>query len=143
MNIPGLRSPHEKTGGIVYFGRMIDKIRLHAEGALPADYQENLGKGFDERLVEFLRLKYPMLVERVKQGGTDKEILAWCFEYGRKPGDEELEIWNDFMRKRGWNDPMSPRLAMRLKEGGFENRADIQTFFDFIDLDEGRDPSAR
>jgi len=141
MNVPGLRSPHVKTGGIVYFARMLDKIRLHAAGKLPADYQENLGKGFDERLVDFLRLKYPMLVERVKQGGRDDLILAWCFEYGRKPSEEEIEVWNDFMRKRGWNDPMSERLAMRLKEGGFENRTDIQTFFDFIDLDEGRDPS--
>jgi gluconokinase len=35
MNVTGLRSPHDKTGGIVYFGRMIDKIRLHAEGRLP------------------------------------------------------------------------------------------------------------
>jgi len=34
MKIPGLRSPHEKLGDIVYFGRMLDKIRLHAAGKL-------------------------------------------------------------------------------------------------------------
>ena len=142
MNVPGLRSPHVKTGGIVYFARMLDKIRLHAAAALPADYHENLGKGFDERLVDFLRLKYSMLVERVKQqGGADDELLAWAYQHGRKPSKEEIEVWNDFMSKRGWNDPMSPRLTMRLKEAGFENRTDIQTFFDFIDLDEGRDPA--
>ena len=121
---------------------MLDKIRLHSAGSLPADYHENLGKGFDERLVDFLRLKYSMLVERVKQGGTDEEILEWGYHHGRKPSEEEIEVWNDFMRKRGWNDPMSERLAMRLKEAGFENRTDIQTFFDFIELDEGRDPAA-
>ena len=33
---------------------------------------------------------------------------------------------------------MSERLAQRLKEAGCENRTDIQTFFDFIDLDERR-----
>jgi len=141
MNVPGLRSPHHKTGGIVYFGRMLDKIRLHAAGQLPSDYHENLGKGFDERLIDFLRLKYSALVDRVKQGGADEEILAWCYEHGRKPSEEEIEVWNDFMRKRGWKDPMSPRLAMRLKEAGCEHRSDIQTFFDFIDLDEGRDPA--
>jgi len=141
MNVPGLRSPHIQTGGIVYFARMLDKIRLHAEGKLPSDYLENLGKGFDERIVDFLRINYSMLVDRVKQGGTDGEILAWCFQFGRRPSEDEIEIWNDFMSKRGWKDPMSPRLAMRLKEGGFENRSDIQTFFDFIDLDEGRDPA--
>jgi hypothetical protein len=31
-------------------------------------------------------------------------------------------------------------LVRRLKEINCENRTDIQTFFDFIDLDEGRDP---
>jgi gluconokinase len=142
MQIPNLRSPHEKTGGIVYFGRMLDKIRLHAAGQLPEDYIGNLGIGFDERCVKFLWVEYPALVARVKQGGSDEEILDWCFAQGRKPSEDEIEVWNEFMRKRGWNDDMSPRLQMRLKEGGFESRVDIQTFFDFIDLDEGRAPVA-
>ena len=30
--IPGLRSPFEQVKGIVYFGRMLDKIRLAASG---------------------------------------------------------------------------------------------------------------
>ena len=143
MNVPGLRSPHVKTGGIVYFARMLDKIRLHALENLPADYHENLGGGFDERMVSFLHVGYPALVEQVKSGGSDVEVLDWCFAQGRKPSEEEIEIWNEFMRKRGWNDPASARLVMRLKEGGFENRTDIQTFFDFIDLDEDRDPAKR
>jgi Domain of unknown function (DUF5069) len=143
MNIPSLRSPHEKNGGIVYFARMIDKIRLHAAGNLPGDYLPNLGGGFDERCVDFLHIKYPALVEHAKQGAGDAEILEWAFAQGRKPSDEEIEIWNEFMRKRGWNDEASPRLKQRLAEGGWQNRTDIQTFFDFIDLDEGRDPKAR
>ena len=47
MNVPGLRSAYDQVGGIVHFGRMLDKIRLHAAGKLPADYRENLGIGFD------------------------------------------------------------------------------------------------
>jgi gluconokinase len=46
-----LRSPSEKIGGLFYFGRMLDKIWLHAKGELPSDYHENLGKGFDEKCV--------------------------------------------------------------------------------------------
>ena len=57
---------------------------------------------------------------------------------GHQPSEEEIEIWNDFMRKRGWNDESSERLAMRKRESGLENRNDIQTFFDYIDGDEGR-----
>ncbi|MEI7776215.1 MAG: DUF5069 domain-containing protein [Verrucomicrobiota bacterium] len=47
-------------------------------------------------------------------------------------------MWNEFLRKRGWNDVASTRLKERLAEGGFQDRTDIHTFFDFIDLDEGR-----
>jgi hypothetical protein len=38
MKVPGLRSAHEEVGGIVYFGRMLDKIRLKARRELPSDY---------------------------------------------------------------------------------------------------------
>ncbi len=141
MNIPGLRSPHEKLGGICYIGRMLDKIRLQAAGKLPADYLGNLGGGFDERAVNFLWIDYPALVERVKEGGNDEEILEWCQQRGRSPREEEIEVWNEFLRKRGWNDEASPRLAQRKQEGGFGARDDIQTFFDYIDLDEDRDPA--
>lgn len=119
---------------------MIDKIRLHATGNLPLDYQANLGGGFDARLLSFLWIEYAPLVERVKEGGTDEEILEWAFNRGRKPSDEEIEIWNDFMRKRGWNDPSSDRLAQRKRESDLAEREDIQTFFAYIDVDEGRAP---
>ncbi len=140
MHVPNLRSPFGQVGGLSYFGRMIDKIRLHAAGQLPPEYHANLGGGFDERAVHFLWIEYAALAERVKEGGTDEEILAWAFTQGRKPNAEEIEVWNEFMRKRGWNDEASARLATRKAESGFENRADIQTFFAYIDLDEGREP---
>jgi hypothetical protein len=45
------RSPHEKVGGIVHFGRMLDKIRLKAAGELHPDLHENIGIGFDMRYI--------------------------------------------------------------------------------------------
>jgi hypothetical protein len=33
---------------------------------------------------------------------------------------------------------MSDRLIFRKKEAGWEKREEIQTFFDYIDADEGR-----
>jgi gluconokinase len=135
-----LRSPFLQVGGIYYFARMLDKIRLHSKGALPLEFQANLGSGFDGRCVTFLWIEYPALIARVKEGGDDEEILEWAFMQGRKPDTAEIEIWNDFMRKRGWNDESSQRLALRKQESGFPERDDIQTFFEYIDMDEGRDP---
>src|SRR5205809_6845788 len=98
------RSPAEKVGGLVHFGRMLDKIRAHEQGALPGEYVPNLGKGFDGRCVRFLGIDYKDLLARMKQGGTDEEILAWAFQHGRKPSEEEIELGNELMRKCGWND---------------------------------------
>jgi hypothetical protein len=136
-----LRSPCEKVGGLFYFGRMLDKIRLQAKGQLPPDYHANLGKGFDEKCVGFLRVNYDELVERVKNGGTDEEILQWCFGVGRRPSEDDIYVWNEFMRKRGWNDEVSEILNRRKAEAGMDERSDIETSFQFIDADEGRLPS--
>ena len=61
-HIPGLRSPYLKVGRLVYFGRMLDKIRLHAAGKLPPEYVANLGDSspgvFDTRCCSFLRVKF-------------------------------------------------------------------------------------
>lgn len=137
MKIPGLRSSYEKVGGLVYFGRVLDKIRLHAQGKLPDDY--NLGTHMDSRCMRFLQMDYAQLVERTKQGGTDEEVLEWCFLKGRRPNEEEILVWNAFMSKRGWRDEASEGLAEEKRERGFAHRDDIQTFFDFHKADETED----
>ena len=139
--VPGLRSPYSKVGRVVYFGRMLDKIRLHDAGTLPvADYAANLGKGFDLRCVSFLRVPYDELKARVLAGGsTDEQLLAWAHERGGARTDEECEIWNGFMMKRGWRDAGADILAKRIAESHLEHQT-VLTMFDYIDFDEGRDP---
>jgi Domain of unknown function (DUF5069) len=140
MATVALRSPSEKVGGLFYFGRMLDKIRLHSKGELPSDYHANLGKGFDEKCVRFLRVNYDQLVRRAKKGGTDEEILQWGFSVGRKPSEDDIYVRNEFMRKRGWNDEVSEILRRRKAEAGMADRSDIQTSFQFIDAEEGHLP---
>src|ERR1700739_2924427 len=143
MKVENLPSPYVKTGELYYFARMIDKIRLHAGNLLPADYQQVLGLGFDGRTCRFLRVDYKEFSERVLQGGTDEELLRWCFTRGRTPTNEEISMWNDWVRKKGWRGETSARLKKRLAESGFQDRTDIETMFDYLDLDEGRDPRHR
>lgn len=137
-----LRSPADKVEDLVYFARMLAKIRAHARGELSEDYVSNLGKGFDGRCVRFLHVDYEDVVARVEQGGTDEEILDWAYVTGRKPSEEEIEIWNEFMRKCGWNDDVAEIVTRRKKEGGLAERVDIQTMFNYIDFDEGREPQS-
>jgi hypothetical protein len=141
--IPGLRSPYDEVGGLVHFGRMLDKIRLHAEGKLPEEWVAVKGAAypntFDARCCALLGVSYHDLENRVLEGGTDQEILEWAFATGRKPGAEEIEVWNGFMTKRGWRDAATQRLHERLAELGLPPGT-VETMFDFIELDEGRQP---
>ena len=143
MHVPGLRSPYAKVGRMVYFGRMLDKIRLHAAGTLPAaDYAANLGKGFDARCCGFLRVNYDELKARTLAGDLgDAQLLQWAEQRGGPRTDEECEVWNSFMMKRGWRDDVGELLRKRIRESSLESRP-IMTMFDYIDFDEGRDPVA-
>jgi carbohydrate kinase (thermoresistant glucokinase family) len=142
-HVPGLRSPYSKVGRLVYFGRMLDKIRLHAVGKLPADYHENLGAGkpvfFDARCCRFLGVAYEDVVARVKAGGSDLQILQWAEARGIPRSDEDCHIWNHFMMKIGWRDDRSAVLKQRVEIFGLAGKC-IETGFDFLDYDEGRDP---
>ena len=128
----------------MFFGRMLDKIRLNAAGQLPPGY--NLGTAdrtwFDARCTRFLGVNYDDLVDRTLKGGSDEEILEWCFEHGRKPSEEEIRIWNAFLLKRGWRDEASADLQAAKGREGFADRDDIQTWVDLHDVEEGREPRA-
>lgn len=130
------------VGGIFVFARILDKIRLDAQGLLPAGYHVGIIEGkrtFDDRVCRFLGISFDALRERTLIGGTDEEILYWCFEHaGRRPTDEQIEIWNGFMQKRGWNDAASAGLAQQKIDAGLADRHDIQTFFALFDAEEGR-----
>jgi carbohydrate kinase (thermoresistant glucokinase family) len=139
--ISGLRSNYARVGRLVYFGRMLDKIRLHAAGKLPADYHNNLGIGFDGRCCTFLGVDYGKLKTRVLAGGTDQDVLAWCHEQGGARSDDQCNIWNRFLMKVGWRDDRTQVLRQRIVECRLTGKP-IETFFDLNEFDEDRDPVA-
>lgn len=139
MSFP-IRSPRHQTGGIVVFARVLDKIRLDAEGKLPAGYHVGLVPGnrtFDDRLCKFLGVDFDDLRTRVLAGGSDEEILNWAFTRGNQPDAEQIEVWNAFLTKRGWRDPATTGFEKAKIDAGLGDRADIQTFFDVMDAEEG------
>jgi gluconokinase len=126
---------------------MLDKIRLHAAGTLPPEYVENLGDAkpgmFDARCCRFLRVGYDDIRARVLGGGGDAQVLDWVEARGGRRSDEECQAWNSFLMKRGFHDAadVGQRLRQRIRESGLEGK-NIETYFDYIDFDEGRDPAA-
>jgi hypothetical protein len=145
-SVPGLRSPYAKVGRLVYFGRMLDKIRLHAAGQLPPAYVANLGDQgapnvFDARCCRFLGVAFADLTKHTLAGSSDEDLLAWAHANGKPRTDEECEIWNMFLCKRGWRDAASDVVRQRTAQYGLAGKSP-ETMFDVLDYDEGRDPAA-
>jgi gluconokinase len=137
MISPPMRSPRETVCGLYYFARMIDKIRLHLRGQLPDEYKPNFGlqNGLDGLLAQFLNLSHNEIIDRVRDRGTDEEILEWCFSKGLRPNETQIRIWNSFAEKIDWRDRAAATVERVKKQMG---RADIATIFDCIDANEGR-----
>ena len=137
-------SDYRETKGLIYFARMLDKIRLHAQGQLAPGYFVGVEDPtfFDARCTRFLGVDYDELAARTLEGGSDDEILEWCFGRGRKPSEEEIEIWNAFLLKRGWRDAGSADLQAAKERNGWADRDDIQTWVDLHDAEEGRTPTS-
>jgi hypothetical protein len=90
------------------------------------------------RAAIFLRVNYDDLRKRVLEGGSDEEILEWCYRKGRRLNEGDLRVWNGFAAKLGWNDFAAPLLKQRKQELGVSDRADIQTMGQLFDFEEGR-----
>lgn len=121
---------------------MLDKMRLAAAGKLPPEWEASRGvkspTSFDSLCCKFLQINYATLeAETLKGDRSDEQMLEWGFQHGHKPTEEEIEIWNGYMIKRGWRDSATQRLNERLAQIGLAPGT-VQTMFEFIDLDEGR-----
>ncbi len=132
------RSAYDEVGGLRYFPRLLDKIRRFNAGHLRPDFHENLGKGLDGTLCEFLGVDYGALRERTLEGGSDEDILAWCQEKGRPLNRADALCWNAYALKLGWNDHVSETLERRKTESGLAGRDEIRTMVDYFEYDEGR-----
>ena len=139
MKIPGISGCFEKTAGMFYFARLCSKIRLHAEGKLPAEYFDMLGKGFDGRTCRYLEVTYEDLKVQVLSGLSNAQALEWCFATGRRLNEEQILIYNSFMSKRGWHDDETDEfIPAMIKEYGLPDNGTVLTDFDLIEMDEGR-----
>ncbi|MGE9266647.1 MAG: DUF5069 domain-containing protein [Verrucomicrobiales bacterium] len=131
-------SPNTEIDGLPYLPRLIEKIRLHHRGELHPELHDNLGKGMDHWTCQYLGVTYQDLKQTVLSGASDAETLRWARQNGTTRSPEETQWWIAYMRTRGYRDDLSEKLALRKKEHPRTDRADIQTFFDYLDADENR-----
>jgi hypothetical protein len=133
------RSPRETMDGWSYLPRYIDKIRLHLAGKLHADYQENLGKGFDGMWLKYAGVTHEQMIDVVKKSITDGEVCDWVRNHVKKSPAEKAAHAKDLSSRPLASDAQAvARLKMRKEQCGAGNRDDIKCFVDVIDADEKR-----
>ena len=147
-----LRSPRERLGGYVILPRLIDKVRLHGKGLLPADYVPNLlrmpdpSKGlspFDGRFLMFSGVDSEELRKAILESRDDQEVLLWVEKNATPHPPGEIERWSD-SEVRDLSEPTPERIAYRsVLYPEIAERLDGFSLgcanpFDLIDFDEGR-----
>ena len=133
------RSPRETMCGWMHLPRYIDKIRLHLAGKLHADYQPNLGKGFDGGWLKAAGVTHEQFLEVVKASITDGEVCDWVRKNVKKTDAEKKAHAEGMLHYPRPDDAEGQaRLKMRKEQAGLAQRDDIRSFVDFIDADEKR-----
>src|SRR5208283_5117515 len=123
------RSPRETMDGWMYLPRYIDKIRLHLAGKLHADYQENLGKGFDGMWLKAAGVTHEQMMEVVKHCITDGEVCDWVRQNVKRSPAEKVAHWADVLsRPKPGDEAALARLKMRKEQCGAGHRDEIKTF---------------
>jgi len=128
------RSAKDKLVGLVSLKRTIDKAKAHNEGTL-GEYDYDCPH--DKPLFEFLGTNGDEFAAKVKELGTDDAIAAWVQTLLAKRSPAEIAAFDDERMK--WHpDDHSIGYFNDLRDTVAPGRSDVVTWFDLLDLDEGR-----
>jgi hypothetical protein len=137
LTIEKPRSAKDKLIGLVSLKRVIDKAKASNEGHL-GEYDYDCPH--DKPLFEFLGTTGPEFASKVKELQSDDAIANWVqTQFLSRKSPEEIERFNN--DRMHWQpDPgsHSEEYFNNLREQVAPGRSDIVTWFDVLDLDEGR-----
>jgi len=128
------RSPRVRLGGYAMLPRVLDKARASLiEKA--GDYK--YGNPMDEHFFEFTGIGREALLEQVKSGAGDWEILVWVNAHAHpKRAPHEVRAWS------AWLETMPVGEAEDLEWFAAQARrlnpvrTDLQTVMDYLDADD-------
>lgn len=134
-DLPSAYIPHGATG-LLHLPRFIAKIRKHLRGELPQSYQRNFCRGFDRFLCLHLGVEPEAVIAAVRESADEAELDARLLALLRPP--LRVAEWNRSLVQKGMSEMGREALAEAKAKMGAAERADVISFADIIDLDEGR-----
>ncbi|HEY2473573.1 MAG TPA: DUF5069 domain-containing protein [Candidatus Cybelea sp.] len=137
LTIEKPRSAKDKLAGLVSLRRAIDKAKASNEGHL-GEYDYDCPH--DKPLFAFLGTNGEEFARKVKELGTDQAIAGWVqTQLLSHKTPEEIEQFNN--ERMHWHPEPGTHSAeyfANLREQVAPGRPEIVTWFDVLDLDEGR-----
>jgi hypothetical protein len=130
------RSPRVRLGGFVLLPRILDKGRAALAGKL-GEYHFK-GVGMDRHFFNFVGLDFESLKNEIAKGSGDGEILAWVQANWKNPRQPwEIAAWSEYHLRRTPDSDAETltEFANQVKQFS-ATREDINTWFDFMDLDD-------
>ncbi len=130
------RSPKDPLLGLVSLKRTIDKAKASNAGTL-GEYHYDCPH--DKPLFEFLGVDAQTFARKVEELGSDDRIAEWLrAEYLNGKTPEQIAAFNE--RRMRWHpEPGSDSEGFFNAERDRLRRPDLQTWFDLLDVDEGRE----
>ena len=135
LTIDHPRSPNVEMAGIVSLARMVDKTRADVDGTL-GEYDVDCPH--DKPVLAFLGLDFATFEAKLKElGFDDHKIEAWAKPLVDKHSPEAIAAFNT--SRRAWApDEHSQPYFDDMKAKVAPGRSDVTTWFQVLDLDEGR-----
>jgi hypothetical protein len=131
------RSPKDEMLGLVSLKRTIDKARAYNDGML-GEYDYDCPH--DRALFEFLGVDGKTFAAKVQDLGSDERIAAWI-ERELLPTKTRSDIERFDEERMQWHPEPGTQAEEHfddLREEIAPDRGDVKTWFDLLDLDEGR-----
>tara|TARA_A100001037_G_C14688293_1_gene430444 strand:+ start:61 stop:525 length:465 start_codon:yes stop_codon:yes gene_type:complete len=135
-DLPSPYLPH--SCGLLHLPRFLAKIRKHLADELPKSYRRNFTRGFDGFLCLHLGIDPGEVIEIVRDSNTEQEVdqrLQALF-----PEDLRVHQWNRKVVQMGMSEMGQEALLDTKRKMGLEDRHDLLSFADMIEVDEGRIP---
>jgi hypothetical protein len=126
------RSPRLKLGGYVILPRMLDKGRATITGK---NGEYHFACPLDQRFLDFTGIESAKVLDQLKQGKSDTEILAWVREQSKRT-DFEIYAWSEYQTQRSPSDIDGREFVNESVKAVAPERDDIVTWFDLLDLDD-------
>ena len=128
------RSPRARLGGFAHLPRLLDKARATAAGK-HGEYV--YGAMMDRHFFGFTGIDAAALLEAVKTGKSDSEMLQWVMAHCSPPrGPSEIAQWSAWLEALGPGSAQGHTwLAGRISAYG-PQREDVRTYCDHLDLDD-------